>query len=65
MTLDVAILKKNANPHFGHVYLSKADFSNSFYQLWLRPEDVLKLAVVFPTCDGEEPLIGIPLINPM
>ena len=54
-----------ANPRYGPVFLSKVDLSDGFYRLWLRPEDVLKLAVVFSTCKGETPLIGIPLTNPM
>ena len=54
-----------ANPDFGLTYLSKNDISDGFYRLWLHPEDTIKLAVLFPSRDGEPPLIGIPLTNPM
>ena len=45
--------------------MSKIDLADGFYRLWLRPEDTLKLAVLFPSRPGEEPLVGIPLTNPM
>ena len=54
-----------ANDHFGPVYMSKIDLSDGFYRLWLKPEDTLRLAVLFPSRTGEPPLIGIPLTNPM
>ena len=54
-----------ANAVFGPVYMSKVDLSDCFYWLWLWPEDTLKLAVLFPSCPGEVPLVGIPLTNPM
>ena len=41
------------------------DPSDSFYCLWLRPEDTLKLAVMFPSRPGEDPLAGILLTNSM
>ena len=31
----------------------------------MRPEDTHRLAVLFPSQEGEPPLIGIPLTNPM
>ena len=55
----------HANANFRPVYLSKVDLSDGFFRLWLRPEDTLQLAVLFPTRKGEPPLIGIPLIYPM
>ena len=54
-----------ANDIFGPVYMSKIDLSDGFYRLWLRPEDTLKLAVLFLSKPGEEPLVRIPLTNPM
>jgi hypothetical protein len=54
-----------ANPRFGPVYLSKLDIADGFYRIWLLPRDVPKLGVLFPQCDGEEPLIGFPLALPM
>ena len=55
----------HANDVFGPVYMSKIDFSDGFYWLWLQPEDMLKLAVLFPSRPGEVPLTGILLTNPM
>lgn len=55
----------HANDRFGPVYMSKVDLSDGFYRLWLRAEDTAHLAVLFPTRDGEPPLVGIPLTNPM
>lgn len=55
----------HANDHFGPVFMSKIDLSDGFYRLWLRPEDTMRLAVLFPSREGEPPLIGIPLTNPM
>jgi hypothetical protein len=55
----------HANDHFGPVFMSKIDLSDGFYRLWLRPEDTMRLAVLFPSRDKEPPLIGIPLTNPM
>ena len=37
-----------ANDHFGSVCMSKIDLSREFYWLWLRPEDTIKLVVLFP-----------------
>ncbi|VEU33676.1 unnamed protein product [Pseudo-nitzschia multistriata] len=54
-----------ANDRFGPVYMSKIDLSDGFYRLWVKPEDTICLAVLFPTREGEEPLIGVPLTNPM
>ena len=54
-----------ANCQYGPVYMSKIDLSDGFYRLWLRPEDTLRLAVLFPSREGEPPLVGIPLTNPM
>jgi hypothetical protein len=54
-----------ANPRFGPVYLSKLDIADGFYRIWLLPRDIPKLGVLFPQCDGEEPLIGFPLALPM
>jgi hypothetical protein len=55
----------HANTKFGPVYKSKVDLSDGFYCLWLRPEDTMRLAVLFPSQPNEPDLIGIPLTNPM
>ena len=53
------------NDVFGPVYSSKTNLSDGFYWLRLRTEDTFKLAVLFLSCPGEAPLVGIPLTNPM
>ena len=61
------ILQKihDANPRFGPVQMAKIDIADGFYRIGIRPSDALKLAVLFPTRRGEEPLVGVPLTLPM
>jgi hypothetical protein len=47
------------------VYLSKIDIADGFYRIAIRSNDVPKLAIMFPTAEGEEPLVGLPLVLPM
>ena len=54
-----------ANPELGPVQLIKIDISDGFYRIGLRIDDIPKLGVIFPTRDGEEPLIALPLVLPM
>lgn len=54
-----------ANPAHGPVHLTKTDLSDGFYRVDLNPEDAPKLGLAFPTREGEEPLIAIPLVAPM
>ena len=54
-----------ANDVFSPVYMFKIDLSDGFYRLWLWPENILTLAVLFPSPPGEEPLVKIPMTNPM
>ena len=54
-----------ANDIFGPVYMSKIDISDGFYRLWLRPEDILKLAMLFLSRQGEAPPVRIPLTDPL
>ncbi len=54
-----------ADPSHGPVYMLKVDISDGFYHVWLRLEDIAKLAVAFPTPPGEEPLVALPLALPM
>ena len=51
----------DANLRYGPVYMSKIDIVDGFYRIGINPEDVIKLAILFPTCGSEEPLIRIPL----
>ena len=54
-----------ANPAFGPVRLMKVDISDGLYRIDLNVDDIPKLGVVFPTLNGEEPLIAFPLVLPM
>jgi len=51
----------HTNDRFGPVYMSKIDLSDGFYQLWVHPDGNIRLAVIFPTRNGEPDLAGIPL----
>jgi hypothetical protein len=50
------ILQKldRSDPRLGPVYLSKIDISDVFYRIAILSQDVLKLAIMFPTEEGEE-----------
>ena len=54
-----------ADPELGYVYLLKADVSNGFYRIGLRPIDAPKLGLIFPSGKGEEQMVAIPLTLPM
>ena len=54
-----------ADRRHGSVLLSKTDLANGFYQIPLTPSGALKLAVPFPSDEGEEPLLAIPTRLPM
>ena len=49
----------------GHVCVLKADVSDGFYRICLRPSDIPKLDLFLPTREDEEHLVVIPLILPM
>jgi hypothetical protein len=52
---------QHADPKYGPVYMNKINISDGFYRVWLAANSALKLAVVLPSCPGEEPLVAIPL----
>jgi len=54
-----------ADPSFGPVKMMKIDLSDGFYRMDVNIEDIPKLGVVFPTAEGDEPLIAFPLVLPM
>jgi hypothetical protein len=54
-----------ANPQFGPVHHSKIDIADGFYRVWVRPNDVAKLGVLFPSREGEPPLVALPNVLPM
>ena len=53
------------NPDHGAVNLLKIDIADGFYRVHLKPDDIPKLGVVFPTRTGQEPLVALPLVLPM
>jgi hypothetical protein len=55
----------HSNPRFGPVQLIKIDIADGFYRVWVRLEDVPKLAVAVPNRPDEEPLLALPLALPM
>ena len=54
-----------ADPKLGPVHMIKADVSDGFYRIGLRPSDNEKLGLVFPIEAGEEDLVAIPLTLPL
>ena len=54
-----------ADPALGYVYLLKADVSDGFYRIGLRPTDAPKLGLIFPSGKEEEQMVAIPLTLPM
>ena len=50
-----------ADPVLGYIYLLKADVSDGFYRIGIRPTDAPKLGLIFPSCKGEEQMVAIPL----
>lgn len=57
----------HSNPKFGPVQFLKIDIADGFYRVWLRLEDVPKLAVAIPSPPGDAtgPLVALPLSLPM
>jgi hypothetical protein len=55
----------HSDPRFGPVQFLKIDIADGFYRVWLRLEDVPKLAVSIPALPGEAPLVALPLALPM
>ena len=49
----------------GYVYLLKADVSDGFYRIGLRPTDAPKLGLIFTSGKEEEQMVAIPLTLPM
>ena len=54
-----------ANPELGPLQLIKLDISDGFYRVGLKVDDIPKLGVVFPSRQGEEKLVALPLVLPM
>ena len=47
-----------SNPAYGPVRLAKVDLSDGFYRVYVRPADVSKLGMLFPSLPQEDPFSG-------
>ena len=54
-----------ADPKYGPVNMLKIDIADGFYRVGLSTDDIPKLGVVFPSEDGAEQLVALPLTLPM
>ena len=54
-------LVRHAHPRYGPVHLAKHDIKDGFYRMFLRAADCLRLAIVLPTYQDEEPCVAIPM----
>ena len=54
-----------ADTALGYFYLLKADVSDRFYRIGLRPTDAPKLGLIFPSGKEEEQMVATPLTLPM
>jgi hypothetical protein len=61
--IRLAVLE--APDEFGPTYMMKLDLSDGFYRIQVKPEDVPKLAIAFPTGPGEEKKVAFPMKLPM
>ena len=48
-----------ADPKLGPIHIIKADVSDGFYRIGLRPSDDAKSGLVFPSEAGDEDLVAI------
>ena len=54
-----------ANQKLGPVHMIKADVSDNFFRIGLRPSDATELGLVFPSESGNKDLVAILLNLPM
>jgi hypothetical protein len=47
------------------IHMCKMHIANGLYRVWLLPADLPKIGVIFPTKEGEDPLLGFPLALPI
>jgi hypothetical protein len=55
----------DTEPQLGPIHLSKIDIADGFYHIWIKAQDVPKRGIMFPSAEGEHPLVGFPLVFPM
>ena len=54
-----------ADTRHGPVYISKVDISDAFMRVWIQLHSIPILGAIIPSLDGEEPMVGFPMILPM
>ena len=54
-----------ADPALGPAYILKADVSDGFYCIGIRPEEAPKIGLIFLSGADEYPMVAIPLMLPM
>ena len=52
---------RRANPRYGPIRLAKHDVKDGFYRMFLNPSHCMRLTLVAPRYEGEEPLVAIPM----
>ncbi len=66
MQLGGALLRvlrnvRRANARYGPIRAAKHDVKDGFCRMFLNPTQCPRLALVPPRCEGEEPLVAIPM----
>jgi hypothetical protein len=56
---------RHADPKYGPVYLSKHDSKDGFYQVFLKADDCIRLAIILPKYKEEPQLIAVPMAATM
>ena len=56
---------RHAHPRYGPAYLAKHDIKDGYYRMFLNAPQCLRLAMIPPRYDGEEPLIAMPMSTTM
>ena len=54
-----------ADTRQGPTYIAKVDVADAFMRLWIQLHSILRLGAIIPALDGEEPMVGFPMILPM
>ena len=54
-----------ADTRHGPVYISKDDVADAFMRAWIQLSSIPALGALLPSLEGEEPMVGFPMILPM
>ena len=47
-------------PQYGPIQLAKHDIKDGFYRMFLNPSHCMRLTLVAPRYEGDEPLVAMP-----